>query len=883
MRHLLLLEAATILLVSFLPVGAVTAQTLTWHSWDPYTDKYGLINDSPVDKSTGIPSTNNGPLYTAEACTIMQLRNVPYDRTSIASAIARCEVKKGLYEHSPWDAQDQDTVDDYIGLGALAGICGFHDIAQDILDYGNSTDQVVRDTALGLNPIQTGKEWLGLLRKALTESPVGTVVPYNYNNLHPGQFSEASWMGRYPALIIHWKLAAGRAPSAPELVIWSAALEFSARTHMHDGEHDAWLQSWLMVLTYQTSGFRSAVADAAVANWWNLMHQRWPGGIKQAMTDDLGAGAPGNPLSEFIEDFKDARGPFVDFVDEGDPEQDLVSSVEDLLASLSPTDFLAPFDNAVATFWTAINVQQKAVDLQASAVNKATQTINSISKSIDDLNAQKDDAAKKLTNAVAQKADMLAKGLDKIRLPGHFVTPTAWGIPIGPPVFVPGKWQDNDAFTALVKSIADLTNLISDLDKKIADFLTQKQQAVNDLAASSVNLANAKAGLGLAVEAAKKAAPVLDKLQNALANAEAVVFNLIPGVALPIDTSQKPPDAAPALFVLQGIQLSPTLQEQLEKDAESFQKQTGLSMTIISGPRTAKEQAASMFDCMKDSGDPAQYVSVYRDQVTAQKVLSAFKANVNDRDAAIAEMARIIGKTIGTNEPFSNHFYDGGYDVKTEGFTDDQKEQLLKVLVSPPPGNQIAIDPHTSYDTAIANLGGYNQIIIAVPRDRLPNARQLRKDLYPIVQSVFGLRDWLLYSRMGVELALREHVHVNVLKAGQEPFPAPDAIIMPKRFTIDYYLGEINTPWLAGKSVWTRTSETTWEERRSNGSRDTYQAVRKAYGRDYRDGGPIEIVRSKSHPKWECLIPDIQANPTVIVATPSLDIGGAVGDMQVEN
>jgi hypothetical protein len=85
------------------------APTLSWHSWDPYRDRFGLINSVLVDQATHNPSTNNGPLYTAEACVIMQLRKVAYDRNAIASAIASCEVEKGLYRHSPTDPQDQDT------------------------------------------------------------------------------------------------------------------------------------------------------------------------------------------------------------------------------------------------------------------------------------------------------------------------------------------------------------------------------------------------------------------------------------------------------------------------------------------------------------------------------------------------------------------------------------------------------------------------------------------------------------------------------------------------------------------------------------------------------------------------------------------------------
>jgi hypothetical protein len=34
--------------IFFFPVLPVRAQNLTWHSWDPYTDKYHLINSKLV-------------------------------------------------------------------------------------------------------------------------------------------------------------------------------------------------------------------------------------------------------------------------------------------------------------------------------------------------------------------------------------------------------------------------------------------------------------------------------------------------------------------------------------------------------------------------------------------------------------------------------------------------------------------------------------------------------------------------------------------------------------------------------------------------------------------------------------------------------------------
>jgi hypothetical protein len=264
---------------------------LTWDSWKPYQDRYGLIHSKLIEADHK-PKTGNGLLYTAEACVIMQLRNVAFDTNAIAATLASCQLKPGLFCRDPSNDGGQDSVDDYIGVGALAGICGFHGIARDILNYGDGGEQALRDAVLGLDFVKEGKGWLALLKRGLDGLQPGRIVPYNYNNVEPGKFTLASWMGRYPALIIHWKLAAEIRPNSAELVIWSATLLFSAHQNKDTPRQDSWLQSWLMVLTYQTSGFRSAVADAAVAEWWKLMRERFPGGIKQAMKEYLADDPP---------------------------------------------------------------------------------------------------------------------------------------------------------------------------------------------------------------------------------------------------------------------------------------------------------------------------------------------------------------------------------------------------------------------------------------------------------------------------------------------------------------------------------------------------------------------------------------------------------------
>ncbi len=171
----------------------VAAQTFTAAVWEPYTDKYGLIHSKPVQPppppggpSTAEPSTNNGLLYTAEASVIMQLRNVTYDKAQIAAGVKASQVVPGLFNRSPGNHSLPESQDDYIGLGALAGVCGFHDIARDILNYGKGDDQ---PSGPAVRPLDNGD--FGSLSDEIKQC---RTVPYNYNNVAPGNFhGQCGW------------------------------------------------------------------------------------------------------------------------------------------------------------------------------------------------------------------------------------------------------------------------------------------------------------------------------------------------------------------------------------------------------------------------------------------------------------------------------------------------------------------------------------------------------------------------------------------------------------------------------------------------------------------------------------------------------------------
>jgi hypothetical protein len=533
------LVSAVALFVGF---SSLQAQSFTADVWTPYTDRFGLIHTKPVDPTTRDPSTNNGLLYTAEACTIMQLKNVSYDKAKIAAAVSASQVEPGLFRRSPVDFNDAEAPDDYIGLGALAGVCGFQSVARDILAYGAGADQVSGPTIIGLN--------IAAISHINDEIKQCTTVPYNYNNVNPKVFSFATWMGKFPAIITHWKLAAGYRPSSDELGVWAAALILSGTTDTSNKDH--WLQSWLMVLTYESSQYHSSAADFAVTQWWSLLHQHYPGGIKETMTDylALAPGAPPNPFAEYIDDFDQWRNPSITMIDTDNSALNSLTSVGGLLSmgcgqagtsnacidynDYSPTNFLAPFTMnltvaaaAVSFGSTQVASQQHLVDLQTTTVADSLQTLASLNKISANLLAEHNNLQQRSTQLLLQKGNLIAMKLDQVSLPGHWTTPTAWGVPVGPPIWVPGK-PGNPNYEAVLGSIATVANQMADLQNKIQKSIDQSHAALQDFVKKTTDLRGLNSTLDLAQRDLTNSKAALETAKGALEYAQATVQDLNP-------------------------------------------------------------------------------------------------------------------------------------------------------------------------------------------------------------------------------------------------------------------------------------------------------------------------------------------------------------------
>jgi hypothetical protein len=519
----------------------MAAQDLTPAVWAPYTDRYGIIHNNKVNDHRD-PSSDNGQLFTAEACVIMELSHVSYDKGKIAAGLKADQVKPGLYNRSPIDLKGINSVDNYIGLGALAGVCGFHDVARDILNYGRGGDQASGPAAALL---------AGSVGQLTDELKQCRTVAYNYNNVEPGKFTFQTWMGKYPAMLVHWKLAAGDQPDPSEFGLWGAALILSAKK----GDQDGWIQSWLMILTYEMSQYHSTVADFAVGQWWTMLHSRYPGGIKQTMTDYLGSSGKGNPLEEYIQDFQPARNPSATIVDSNNNPGDLLGSAQGLMTTgcglklngtpcidysdFSPTNLLAPFTMALSTSASAVDVasmalsnQQHLVDLQVASVNQAAQVSAGLTNSIADFQTQHTALQQRAASFLLQKAILLAKGLDKLHLPGHIEefcpAPKIFGHCPVPVILVPvpGPTQDNPDFENAVKLATEADNQANAIQNLIDQSQKKLATAQQDLANKTAALNAVKAPLDQLQSDLTKTKASLELAKGALQVQQALVQNL---------------------------------------------------------------------------------------------------------------------------------------------------------------------------------------------------------------------------------------------------------------------------------------------------------------------------------------------------------------------
>ena len=168
---------------------------------DRYTDKFGFITGSKEKKNS-----QNGVLFTAELMLLLKQKGwlTKEDKELYSKHVRKCFINEMLYR-APNRLDEQESVDNHLGLALGAMLCD-KSLAAQILEWGR-TNKVTKKIG-----------------------PIPIKVPYVFNNLEPGKWSDKAWIGRQPQVIGALKLAAGEELDAVQQAACVAAITQSIGT-----------------------------------------------------------------------------------------------------------------------------------------------------------------------------------------------------------------------------------------------------------------------------------------------------------------------------------------------------------------------------------------------------------------------------------------------------------------------------------------------------------------------------------------------------------------------------------------------------------------------------------------------------------------------------
>lgn len=92
------------------------------------------------------------------------------------------------------------------------------------------------------------------------------------------------FMWRFPQLITHFILGAGRKPNFILRFLWSAVVLYAAWKNKPKDE-DEWILSWFLVHMYNRSSVATLLMDYAADVWSKSLHDKVPGGIGQVLAN----------------------------------------------------------------------------------------------------------------------------------------------------------------------------------------------------------------------------------------------------------------------------------------------------------------------------------------------------------------------------------------------------------------------------------------------------------------------------------------------------------------------------------------------------------------------------------------------------------------------
>lgn len=203
-----------------------------------FVDADSLVNSQPCSHAAQNAS-NNGVMYTGEYVTLLHLlgQSVHTDDDFYGADMCRCLVTDGLYQRSPENNRDLESVDDYYGLCAGYYYSQNFSLGKAVLDYGF--------------------KWK---------------APGCYDNLKEGAFQWNAFLWRQPQLMAMMYWAAGKQAPLPLRLYTAFEIATACIGAKQTDGADKWRLTWLIV---KVASEKSWICRQASKLWRNRLKSVW--------------------------------------------------------------------------------------------------------------------------------------------------------------------------------------------------------------------------------------------------------------------------------------------------------------------------------------------------------------------------------------------------------------------------------------------------------------------------------------------------------------------------------------------------------------------------------------------------------------------------------
>jgi hypothetical protein len=180
----------------------------------PYADKYGMITNN----NQGL-STDNGNLFTAHYVYGLVSTNQTNDeeKQRILQVYKNNFLQPGILCRTPQFPGNRQAQDDMYGLMGIEALLSPNDrsMTASIYEYG----------AKSASQIDSTEPFFGAQKRAYWAIRILTLgrCRWVWNNIEPGKFDEASWLGRFPAFLAVMQMSLRKFVNPFNWIWWCAS------------------------------------------------------------------------------------------------------------------------------------------------------------------------------------------------------------------------------------------------------------------------------------------------------------------------------------------------------------------------------------------------------------------------------------------------------------------------------------------------------------------------------------------------------------------------------------------------------------------------------------------------------------------------------------